>query len=200
MSLRESLLAAASAKAQIQMIYDRGSQPGTIRTVTPLSISDDKLRARCHITGAAKVFKIEHIRLVDAYTRAKEYSDNPPEPKPDFQKLSDVYQHYKDTLEGMGWTPRFEDHGDDSSISLFRRFKNGRQLKTPDVQLYYRKWSNDVFLDDWLNERPERKHLSSKPYGAWKRKGGSATAFSKLDNAAARFMEFAEGLKPLATT
>lgn len=199
MGVNERILAAVEAKKPVQIIYDRGSQPGTIRTVTPLAVADGTLRARCHATGAAKSFKLEYLRLADDGTVAAGYSDNPPQAQSSFRNLADVYQFYKDTLEGMGWIVKFEDYAEDSSISLFRRFKNGKPLKAPDVQFYFREWSSNIFLDEWLNEVSDRDHRSSKPYGVRVRRGSSASAFAKLDNAVLRFLSFAEDQKPGAS-
>ncbi|MDA6709672.1 hypothetical protein OSL02_25410, partial [Escherichia coli] len=62
-NVRHILLDAIENKKSLTVIYLGGSQPGTLRDISPISISEDKLRARCHSTNAVKFFNIGKIQL-----------------------------------------------------------------------------------------------------------------------------------------
>ncbi|EOO8726807.1 hypothetical protein I5R18_RS00010 [Escherichia coli] len=62
-NVRHILLDAIENKKSLTVIYLGGSQPGTLRDISPISISEDKLRARCHSTDAVKFFNIGKIQL-----------------------------------------------------------------------------------------------------------------------------------------
>lgn len=44
------LVDAIENKQSLTVVYLGGSQPGTLRNISPISINGDKLRARCHST------------------------------------------------------------------------------------------------------------------------------------------------------
>ena len=57
------LVDAIENKQSLTVVYLGGSQPGTLRNISPISINGDKLRARCHSSGAVKVFNLGKIQL-----------------------------------------------------------------------------------------------------------------------------------------
>jgi len=56
--LRNRLLAAASAGEIVRIVYHRGSQPGTLREIAPIAISDNEVKASDLATGTDKTFKL----------------------------------------------------------------------------------------------------------------------------------------------
>lgn len=53
-NLRARLMAAASAGEIISLVYHRGSQPGTVREIAPVAITEKEVRARDLAAGIDK--------------------------------------------------------------------------------------------------------------------------------------------------
>jgi len=62
------LEAAIKSKAQIAIIYQGGSHPGTLRTIFPISLKEGLLKARDAASGQNKSYKLELITLSEADT------------------------------------------------------------------------------------------------------------------------------------
>jgi NAD-dependent DNA ligase len=77
-SLREILEAAARNGEVIRIVYHGGSQSGTAREVTPISVGEDRMRARDFASHATKVFMLDKITLPCEDDRPPEYE--PPSP------------------------------------------------------------------------------------------------------------------------
>ena len=61
--LRSRLISAATAGEIIRVIYHRGSQPGTVREIAPVGVTDEEVRARDLAAGIDKAFKLAHLEL-----------------------------------------------------------------------------------------------------------------------------------------
>ena len=64
--VRARLIAAAATGEIIRILYHRGSQPGAVREIRPVAISDDEVTARDIASGIDKTFKLAHIGLAGA--------------------------------------------------------------------------------------------------------------------------------------
>jgi predicted DNA-binding transcriptional regulator YafY len=192
MELHDVIERATAAHEPVRVIYHGGSAPGMVRTITPIELLRDQVRARCHVTGAAKLFKLDRLELAtgDAGEHA-EYTGEPAAPA--FDSLSDVLEHAIDTLEGMGWVVRIEEEPDRAAILLARRFKNGKPRKTPDVSLSWERYSVQEIFDG--ESFSEERHEKTRPYST-RAQGESTRSFSDLDRAAHAFLECASKHRP----
>jgi len=77
--LRARLLSAATAGAVVRVIYNRGSQPGTVREILPLAIVGDELQARDLSSRIDKTYKLEHMELAEPHTAAPHYDPAGPQ-------------------------------------------------------------------------------------------------------------------------
>lgn len=51
---------------ELKVIYQGGSQPGSLREIAPISLKNGKVSARCFTSNAVKSFLLEKISIVDA--------------------------------------------------------------------------------------------------------------------------------------
>lgn len=184
---------AVRSHSELTITYDGGSQPGTKRRITPISLEGGGLRARCHATGTAKLFSLEKLHLSDSVQPAPAYIRNPSPNK--FNSLLEVYSHYRDTLEGMGWHVNTEFSEDYACIALHNKFKNGKVKKGPDLSFAYRKYIDETYFDgdDWVSPSPPRE--STRPFAVYG-KSVAGGPYGKLDRAISVFMEAATASAP----
>jgi len=192
MSIVKRLREAADAGEVIKVIYHGGSQPGSIREIIPISISNGKVRAMCYTSNAEKTFFISKIELYNSGEGSNETMWNPDlVSTPKFAGLHEFHELRTSELNNLGW----HINNEDNSLSLHRRFKNGKPLRGSDVSLDYEEYTYDsvVYGEDDIRQENLRKrqrpwvvrakHMETKTYG-------------KLDKAAELFMEQAKLLSP----
>ena len=179
----EAILREAIATGEILTIaYHGGSQPGGKRQIAPIRIENDLVRARCYISGKAKAFRIKKIQVYENDVLISRWdSEEESTPVSTYSNLPDVLDAHEAALFSLGWHVI----AGDESISLFRKFKNGKPLKHPDVAIQYLETIEDGYYDDELNYHSEVKKRA-RPWVISLRKGG--TSFSRLDRAAERFV------------
>lgn len=193
MNLKEQINAAVEANRPLRVIYRGGSQPGSERTITPISIDGDRIRARCHVTGVAKVFKLDKLEVVEGSGAAPAFASQPQ--PPEFSTLKEFADWYRDTLEGLGWVVQFEPGNDDACLALHEHFKNGKLRKTPTATLMYTRYADDGYFEgaDWgIPHQPRERTRPFRVYADQDR----ATSYGKLERAAAVFMEAARKMAP----
>lgn len=171
--------------------YHGGSQPGSHRRITPLSIDKDRIMARCHATGQTKVFFIDKIELCVPGQDGPEWTDQPQ--TPNLESLDEVHDKYSDTLEAMGWCVKFEADEEQACLSLHRCFKNGKIIKSPDASLSFHLYRDDEYFDGEKFVKPAVPTLRKHPYTV-RTKGGATRSFGRLDRAIESFMESAQAL------
>ena len=76
--LRTRLIAAATTGEIVTVVYHWGSQPGSVRNVVPIALSDEEVRAHDVAAGADKTFKLAHLELAWQHTTAR--ATTPPRP------------------------------------------------------------------------------------------------------------------------
>lgn len=63
---KESVLQEAITTGEVLRIrYEGGSQPGAERDISPISLKEGKVRARCYSSNAVKLFVIDKITILD---------------------------------------------------------------------------------------------------------------------------------------
>ena len=83
MSIHSILCEARDNGEVLKIKYHGGSQPFTLREIYPISISKDKVMARCLNSNAVKTFVIDKIEICDS-------NDHNNEPRWDPAKKSEV--------------------------------------------------------------------------------------------------------------
>lgn len=193
MGVEEKLIEATQTAEIMDIVYYGGSQPGKARKIAPISVKNGKVRARCYSSDAVKMFNIDKIEiLTDSDLEANaEWKPGQVE-SPHFETFQQILDENTDRLKDLGWHIEY----DEEDITLHRRFKNGKLIKTPDVQIYYEECSFDLVmgLDEEIREENFRK--KTRPYGV-RAKNFDTKTFGKLDKAVTVFMEQAEKLSPV---
>lgn len=185
--LRTRLLDAAAAGEIIRVVYHRGSQPGTVREIAPLEVSDDEVRARDVAAGIDKTFRLSHLQLAGPDTTAPAYD---PTPREDSRTLGNALEPYVAELQGLGWHVELAD----TSISVHRFFKNGKRRKGADVAILFNEFSIDAWDDG--NGLQEEAVKSTRPYYVSSPSFDRARTFARLAPAFSLFLEEARRLAP----
>jgi len=190
-SLRETMLEVCRNGEVVRIVYHGGSQPGTARDISVITVSDLEIRARDLAVGKAKVFKLAKIELVQNSSPTPSYDPNAPQKPEPVGTIGDVLQHDVSGLIALGWHVNISDN----DISLHRFFKNGKPRKTADLSLWYDEYTQDLVMgEDGSLQIHERKssrpfHLRSKNYAVTK-------TFLKMSSAITGFLNEAKTLAP----
>ncbi len=193
MTTEERLRKAVKDSEVLKIVYNGGSQPGTMREIAPISIKNGKIWAHCFMSNAVKLFIIEKITVLQKETDTIEFKWNPPDVKlvTHYESIRDILEKKKDTLTDFGWHVE----SNDICISLHRRFKNGKPIKGSDVSLHYEEFICGLAfgLDGELHEGNMQKR--KRPWSvAGKTK--DTRSYGTLDKATVVFLEWAELLAP----
>ena len=192
MTTEERLQEAIDAAEIVRIIYNGGSQPGTLRDIAPTSINNGKVLAQCYSSNAVKSFIVEKIKVVDGKENPKTTEWSPDaKPTRQYESLSEVLEKERNCLSGLGW----HIENDRSRLSLHRRFKNGNPMKGSDVSLDYEEFTYDSVLgpDGELHEENRRKR--QRPWSV-RGKNKHTNSYGSLDKAAVLFIEWAKSLSP----
>ncbi|MFQ5442012.1 MAG: hypothetical protein ACE5EB_04720 [Thermodesulfobacteriota bacterium] len=175
----------------LNIIYQGGSQPGTVREISPISIKGGRVKARCLNSHKVKSFNIEKITIVDSEKAQQALR---------WQVSTELIRHYnsvtellekeKEFLIQLGW--HIESSND--SLSLHRRFKNGKPMKGSDVSLDYEEYTYDMLYGD-DGEFHEEKRKKIKPWTV-RGKNKDTRTYGSFDAAANVFKEWAALMAP----
>lgn len=188
--LRTRLLAAANAGEIVSIVYHRGSQPGAVRDIAPIAVTDEEVRARDLVAGTDKRFKLAHLELAGPQTTARAYDHAPPPPVEDTQTLRAALGPHVAALQALGWHVELTD----TSVSLLRYFKNGKLRKGADVAILFKEFLIDAWDD--RNGWREEAVTSTRPYYVASPSFDRARTFARLSMALALFLEEARKLAP----
>ena len=190
-SIRETLQEACANGEVVRIIYHGGSQPGTVRSISIVSVTEHDVRARDLAVGLAKTFKFAKIELANPSRQSPEY-DPTNHPVVELSgSIRQVLAAEVEQLQSLGWHVEVcEDN-----ISLHRFFKNGKPRKTAEIILSYNEYTFDAFVDlDGVFKEERRK--SRRPYRLDSRKLATAKSFIKLSSAVACFLGEAKAQAP----
>ena len=190
MAIDEVLQNAIETGEVLDIIYQGGSQPGTSRQISPISISNNKVRARCISSNTVKSFLISKITLPNegGAQEVKQRIEGLPKII-NFTSLSEFLEHSQDTLKGQGW------HiiTDDASISLHGFFKNGKPKKGAELTIHYEEYTYDLVAREDGEIHKENIRKSQRPWSVRAKTIDSRT-YGTLDPATKTFMEWAKSL------
>ena len=190
-NVRHILLDAIENKKSLTVIYLGGSQPGTLRDISPISISEDKLRARCHSTDAVKFFNIGKIQLPsDSSMITVPYGSL--ELKV-YETMQSVYEDFHSLYPEGRWGVEFKDH----EFALFDFFKNGKRKKTAFMAIQFMERQEDetrteITIDVSLSGVVISEGARTPKRRPWVVTGpgrGELRTYSTLDKAATEFFK-----------
>jgi hypothetical protein len=186
--LRARLLAAATSGEIVSIVYHRGSQPGTVREIVPLAVSDDEVRARDIAAGIDKSFKLAQLELATPGGTTRRY-DPAVASLDESLSIGSTLASHVPALQAMGWHVEVTD----TCVSVHGFFKNGKPRKGADVMLMFNEWSVEP-LDDGVWQEPGVK--SSRPFYLSSPSFERARTFARLSVAVPMFLEEARKLAP----
>ncbi|MDZ6762810.1 hypothetical protein U4W44_22950 [Escherichia coli] len=185
------LVDAIENKQSLTVVYLGGSQPGTLRNISPISINGDKLRARCHSSGAVKVFNLGKIQLPsDSCAISMHYGDLEVKAYETMQSVNDNFHALYP--EGR-WGVDFNEH----RFALFDFFKNGKRKKTAFMAIEFRERDEEkiitgVTIDIGISGTviSEKSRIpKTRPWVVVGPEHGEYSTYSTLDKAATAFFE-----------
>ncbi len=190
--LQQILAKAARTGEVIRIIYHGGSQPGSQREISPITVTSTETRARDISTGIVKEFILSKIELVDADSHAPNYDPTLPPQVEEFKTIEEALSGRVSELEHLGW------HVDLSSdsISLFNVFKNGKLKKIPDITLSYNEYVDESYYDPNVDKMVEEKKKSTKPFRLSAKNLPIARTFGHLSKAIELFFDEAKSQSP----
>jgi hypothetical protein len=190
-TIRDLLDHAARTGEVIRIVYHGGSQPGTVREVTPIVVTELEMRAHDFASKMNKVFKLDKIEIPDLTSSPPEY-DPAYKPPPEISRsIKKEFVGKTEKLERLGWHVKLEE----DAISLHRFFKNGKVRKGYEVLMRYEEFS--VGLSVELDGRTtETRTQATRPYHVCSRRFAASRSFGHMENAVALFTEEAATLAP----
>lgn len=194
MEVLNRLIEAIDSGEILTVIYNGGSQPGSIREIAPISISDGKVSARCLTSQSTKTFYIEKIFFSEniPIQNTSNYDKNFLA-QPKYKDLNTFYKSEFDAFSNLGW--RVENTED--SLSLHKTFKNGRLINKSEVSLKYEEFTCDLLVDPEtgiITEENIRKR--ERPWTLRATKMTTKT-YTKLDKAIEVFLTQSKLLAPI---
>jgi hypothetical protein len=133
MDIFELLKEASKTGEVVFVVYHGGSQPGTKRMISPISVSPTDVEARCIASGELRHFRISKLEVVTSDSSAPEYDPNRVVEKLGVEDFDKCVNRYKSELEKLGWVVKTGK----LSISLHSYFKNGKLRKTPEIGILF---------------------------------------------------------------
>lgn len=182
----KTLSAAAKSGEVVRIIYHGGSQPGTIREVSPVNVTPHEMNARDITTGVVKTFILSKVELPESDIGFRHY-----DPTAAALPKVEIHQSIKEALsskvveiEALGWQVSLND----DTISVHRHFKNGKPRKTPDISLIYNEFEIDSIYNVDTNDFTEEKRKSTRPYRLESPSFVAARTFGHLSKAVELFL------------
>jgi hypothetical protein len=168
--------------------YWGGSQPGSVREISPITLSGDKVRVRCLTSESVKTFNIHKIEVLPGMPEAGASGYDIDAPKSIFENVTsmmDIFELVKNELETAGWIVQVTP----DRLSIHGRFNNGKPRKTPKLSLEYHEFVLPYNEFGEIDRSLEPKR-SARPWVV------KRSTFKNADKAAERFMDVARTLVP----
>ncbi|EAO5053315.1 hypothetical protein FZH48_16935 [Salmonella enterica] len=179
--VKEVLQNAIEANERVDIIYLGGSKPGSSRSIAPISISNDRVRAKCYSSNMVKYFDIKKIKLPSSspLVRYEDYTEKK------YKTTQDVFDDfcvlYPDTRLICNYT--------ETNISIFGYVKNGKRKSKRSISIeYYEKDPDTLSFRINANFEMESYKPKTRP---WHVSGplGNTIAYSDLHKAAMEFFK-----------
>jgi predicted DNA-binding transcriptional regulator YafY len=192
MDVQKKLQEAIRSGEVLKVKYHGGSQPGSIRDIAPISVKSGKVRALCYTSNAVKTFSIDKIEILEGSAAQKEATwDINKENIVNYVSLEQLWNEKLSELESLGWHVEYNE----TTLSLHRRFKNGKPLKGSDVSINFEEFDYDYIAGEngEIHKENERKRV--RPWVV-RAKNKDTVTYGKLDKAVSLLLEHANALAP----
>lgn len=184
-------MAAGSAGEIVRVVYHRGSQPGSVREIVPLTVRDDEVVANDIAAGIDKTFKLEYLELAGADSAAPAYDPAAPPRVEEFRTVEAALAPHVAELQALGWHVELSE----TRISLHRFFKNGKPRKGYEVTMGFDEFTVDMFDDFDGRGMQTVTRPSKRPYNVSSTSMPTKT-FVRLSGVLPVFLEEARKLAP----
>lgn len=179
--VKEVLQNAIEANERVDIIYLGGSKPGSSRSIAPISISNDRVRAKCYSSNMVKYFDIKKIKLPSSapLVHYEDYTEK--KYKTTQEVFDDFCALYPDTNLICNYN--------ETSISIFGYIKNGKRKSKRSISIaYYARDPNTLSFRINANFEMEYYEPKTRP---WSVSGpsGNTIAYSDLHKAAMEFFK-----------
>ncbi|HIB1592654.1 TPA: hypothetical protein ACWV6B_005134 [Salmonella enterica subsp. enterica serovar Muenchen] len=179
--VKEAIQNAIEAKSMIDIIYLGGSKPGSSRSIVPISISNDRVRARCYSSNTVKYFDIKKIELPSAATlvRYEDYEEKK------YKTTQDIFDDFCNLYPNTNLTCCYTE----VSISISGYIKNGKRKSKRSISINY--YERELDASSFrINADFEMEHCEPKTR-PWSVRGplGNSIAYSSLHKAALEFFK-----------
>ena len=185
-SLKKILVSASETGEIISIKYHGGSQSGSIRQISPISVNNDDVRARCLATNQVKTFKLSKMELEQSSEHLKTYIPGKKVLEP--SSITEALEGHQELLFNLGWKLVIGKE----EAGVYRTFKNGKLRKTPDVYIQYHEFTYDY--TDWDDEGNEVEYTkpSVRPWYIRSNPANQGTSFKKLSSDIEKFINFSK--------
>lgn len=192
MSKEEVLKEAITTGELLRITYDGGRQPGAERDISPISVKDGKVRARCYSSNAVKLFVVDKITILGSSSGDGQEWTPGVVKKPDWNSISEIVEAHREEWEAAGWhIVTAEDH-----IDLHMYGKHKKLLKYPTVSIHYHPTTTRHYFD-WLGDGGEVSEVvENKTPWTVTAKNFSGSSFKYFEKAANRFIERSRQITP----
>ena len=199
MTTKKRLQEAIGTGEVLKIIYQGGSQPGTLREIAPIRIKDEKVRARCFTSNSLKLFEIAKIIIIENETHTEVAHWQPIIKQiPHYESIGALLEEKRMFLAALGWYIE----NNSNCLSLHRFYQNGKHFKCPDVSISYKEYEEHTddcgFLLVIEIDSESHEENIGKNQRPWIVRGTNMTTktFGSLDKAAEVFLEWAKLLAP----
>jgi hypothetical protein len=194
MTTEERLIKAINKGEKINITYRGGSQPGTLRLITPTGIDGGKVRAYCHTSNAVKLFAIDKILIVDGKEQPDLVSWQPGlSPPLRYTSIQALLEEHRNDFLQQGWYIETST----SHLSLHRTIKNGKPMKGSEVSLDFEEHTYDLVVNEEGETHEENFRQKERPWTV-RAKNKDTRTYGSLDAASKLFLEWAGMLAPTA--
>jgi len=185
-NLKQILVSASETGEIISIKYHGGSQSGSIRQISPISVRNDDVRARCLATNQVKTFKLSKMELEQSSELLKTYIPGKKVSEPN--SITEALEEHKELFFNLGWKLVIGKE----EAGVYRTFKNGKLRKTPDVHIQYHEFTYDY--TDWDDDGNEVEYTkpSVRPWYIRSNPANQGTSFKKLSSAIEKFINFSK--------
>ncbi|WP_269685485.1 hypothetical protein [Flavobacterium lacustre] len=185
------LLEAINTGEVLDIKYNGGSQPGALREIAPISISNGKVSARCLTSNSTKTFDINKIEISKNFNSENEVWKKDYIKTFKYQNLDDFFNAEFNELLKLGW---HIEHTKEKTLSLHKIYKNGKIMKRKEVSLEFEKFAYDFVVNPETAEITcENERVRERPWIVRAEKHKTNT-YANFDKALEIFLNYAEKL------
>ena len=87
----------------LSVIYHGGSQPGSVRQLSPIKVTSREVRARDASSNAVKTFLVAKMELIGSILTTKQYDPNVINGNVEPASIEEAFQNQVEKLKGIGF-------------------------------------------------------------------------------------------------